>query len=517
MRPSINTPAVVLLVCSFASLGTAQVSLQLEQQDDVLAQRLFETGQRLDRELDLEAALKQYSLLVEQFPESSLAPKALLRLAQQHWQTGNIESSLQATNRLLTTYVGTTSSAGALVLEGYIQLARAQGFVDLETAQARFDRVPFLFNPNDYPVLDWRSQALVQSGNISILLGRLDDAATAFITAIENEKVFSGTPQAEIGLATVFLRRGHWIPAAEILQRVVDTAPSADGIGEDESAQIARHWLSLIHRTILRPSLGQSPWTQVRQLSLSGREVSNPIGIDARGDGWVVIAQDEGSLVAVVDPEGTTHELARHDRLRGTWWDTNNKAYALTDKTVFESTSRASHTFEVPSGRPGQNDLLEHLAAGARNVLGSWFLLDTDPRRVVMFTANGTYHSTVMERVEEPRDLAADGQGHIFVLHEQGTGVVRFNAEGVREARVVTGGGWKRPVALAVDHLGHLYILDRSEKIIDVFSSTGESLITIGPKLVNGIELDDPVDIAVDHTGRLYIADRGLDAILILE
>jgi len=517
MRPNINALAVVLLVCSVFWLGTARVGLGLEQRDDVLAQRLFEEGQRLERELDLEAALKQYSLVVDQFPESPLAPKALLRLAQQHWSAGNVESSLQATNLLRTTYAKTTSSAGALVLEGDIQLARAQEFVDLEAAQASFDLVSLLFTPNEHPVLDWRSQALIRSGHVSLLLGKLDDAATAFITAIENETVFSGTSQAEIGLATVFLRRGHWIQAAEILQRVIDTASSTDGISEDESAQIARHWLSLIHRTILRPSLGQAPWTKIRHLSLSGRDVHDPIGVDARGDGWVVITQDEGPLVAIVDPEGIMHESARYDRLRGAWWDTNNQAYALTERTVFESTSRESYTFEVPSGRPGRNDLLERLAAGAHNILGSWFLLDTDPRRVVMFTATGTYHSTLMERVEEPRDLAADGMGHIFVLHEQGTGVVRFNAEGVRESRVITRRGWKEPVALAVDRLGHLYVLDRSEKTIDVFSATGEFLVTIGPKLFNAVELDDPLDIAVDHTGRLYIADRGLDAILVLE
>ena len=57
----------------------------------------------------------------------------------------------------------------------------------------------------------------------------------------------------------------------------------------------------------------------------------------------------------------------------------------------------------------------------------------------------------------------------------------------------------------------------RNEKTIDVFTSTGESLVTIGPRLSNGVELDDPRDIAVDGSGRLYIADRGLDAILILE
>ena len=136
MRPSITAPAVVLLVCSVFWLGTARAGLGLEQQDDVLAQRLFEEGQHLERELDFEAALKQYRLVVDQFPESPLAPKALLRLAQQHWSAGNVESSLQATNLLRTTYAKTTSSAGALVLEGDIQLARAQEFVDLEAAQA---------------------------------------------------------------------------------------------------------------------------------------------------------------------------------------------------------------------------------------------------------------------------------------------------------------------------------------------------------------------------------------------
>ena len=517
MRPGIPYLPVGLLVCILAALGMARLSVQAEQQETDAAQRFFEDGQRLESEDDLEAALQQYTLVVEEFPESPLAPQALLRLAQQYWRAGDVDSSLQATKRLRDTYANTPSSAGALVLEGDIQLVRAQGLADLEAAQAKFNRVLFLFNPDQYPVLDWRSQALVQSGNISLLLGRLDDAGTAFVTAIENEEVFPGTPQAQIGLATVFLNRGHWVPASEILQRVADTTHSADGLVEGDSRQVARQWLSLIHRTILLPSLGQTPWAKVRRLSVSGVSLRDPIGIAARADGTLIVAQDDGPLVAIVDPEGSLLGAARQDRLRGAWWDNTNNAYAVTERAVFEPISRALHTFATPSGRPGQQDSLADLAAGARNIFGSWFLLDTDLERVVMFEPNGTYHSTLMERTERPRDLVADSQGRIFVLHEFDAGVVRFNAEGVREARVVTGGDWERPIAVAVDRLGHIYVLDRSEKIIDVFKSTGESLVTIGPVLSNGVELDDPRDIAVDDSGRLYIADRGLDTILILE
>ena len=194
----------------------------------------------------------------------------------------------------------------------------------------------------------------------------------------------------------------------------------------------SRCGLFLLRRSHLLPSLGQTPWAKVRRLSVSGVSLRDPIGIAVRADGWLIVAQDDGPLVAIVDPEGSLLGAVRQDRLRGAWWDNTNKAYAVTERAVFEPISRASHTFETPSGRPGQQVSLAHLAAGARNIFGSWFLLDTDPERVVMFEPNGTYHSTLMERNERPRDLVADSQGRMFILHEFGAGVTRFNAEGVR-------------------------------------------------------------------------------------
>lgn len=516
MRPATRRPPVGLLVVLLAALGTAGAGGGPERQDTAVAERLLAEGQRLEGENELQAALEQYTLLVEQFPQSAVAPEALLRLTQGHWLAGNADAALQAAEHLRNAYGGTPSAAGALVLEGEIQVARARALADLEAAQATFNRVPLLFGAAQYPGLQWRSEALVQSGTVSLQLGRLNDAATAFLTAIENERPFAGTPQAQIGLATVFLDRGQWTQAAEILQRVVDASSGTDGTGEGTGVPGARRLLSLIHRTVLRPAIGQAPWARIRRLTLAGASLQDPIGIDAKHEGRLVVALDRGPLAAVVDPNGQILEQIGPDDLRTVWWGPRGAAYALSKRAVFDPGTRIDQSFEVPTGSSGARDRLDNLEAGARGILGDWFLLDTDPRRVLFFEPGGTYRSTLMEENEGPRDLATDARGRLFVLHEQGSGVVRFNAEGVREGRVVTG-EWERPEALAVDRLGNLYVLDRDEKTIDVFTPAGQSVMTIGPQLIGDVELDDPRDIAIDDTGRLYIADRGLDAILILE
>ena len=513
MFVSVGRVPLFIISVVFCAVTVVQTASQVSQGGDVV-ERLLAEGVRLENNDDLDGALQQYTLLLERFPESVLVPEVLLRIAQGRWRSGDMEGALESAAQLRENFATTASAAGGIVLEGQIQTEQAQSLSDLETAQATFNRVSLLFS--GAPPLDWRGHALVEEGAVGVLLGRMDAAARSFLAAIEDEKPFAGTAKAQIGLAGVFIDQKQWVPAAEILQRVIENTDHLD-LNENVNGQEAKHLLSLIHRTLLRPSIGVEPWTNVRQLPVTGARLREPVAVDAKDDQELVFAQDDGPFAAVLDPDGQLIKGQRINDLRATWWDSKSDPYALTEREVFNPLSGERYTFQIPTDEPGETETLEALEAGARGLFGHWFVIDTDPRRVLMFTPDGQYQSTLIERIDNPRDLAIDSRGRLFILNERAGVVMRFTAEGVREKPVVSGGAWERPEALAVDGVGNLYILDVDAKTIDIYTSDGTVVTTIGPVLFNGVELDDPRDIAVDSTGRLFIADRGLDAILVLE
>ena len=477
------------------------------------AERLWLDAQRFEQEGELEAALEQYALIVEQFPQSVQAPRALLGLGLGRWSQGDAPRALNATGQLRQSYAESREAAAGLVLEGDIERLQAVDQAALREARATYGRVVAIYPPARYPALAARVHALVRSGEISLLLDDVDEAAAAFLAVVEDEPPAAESGFAQLGLAHVLLEQGDWASAAETLQASLSS--DVDTVtGTETERRMARNRLNLIHRMVLRPQTGQSPWSAARMLTVQGVELNDPIGVAASSDGRLVIADEDGPMASVIDRNGEAVERRRIDDIRRPWFDTAGTAYFLGSRHTSAPDRREEYQFSVPS-----NDVtepLENLAAGVRGLFGQWYLLDTDPRRVLRFDAAGAYDTTLVEPRPEPVDLAVDGSGRLYVLQEESNTVVRFDSDGTREGAVVTG-EWRRPYAIDVDALGNLYVLDRDENTVQVYDPMGRPMLALGPSLPGGIALDDPRDVAVDDAGRVFIADRGAHSIVVLE
>jgi outer membrane protein assembly factor BamD (BamD/ComL family) len=232
-----------------AALCTVAVA-DAQQQDPEAALRLFADAERLTQEGDLEAALRNYELLVQQFPSASIADDALLRTAEGRWQLGDRAAAEAAISALKNDYARTAGAAGAFVLEGNIRMATSRGPADLEAAREAFRSVVLLYGAADFPNLEWRASALLRAGEASMLLGEPEAAAAHFVAAIEDEPHSQWTDSARLHLATVLMRSGDWKPAAEILQRIIDESIFDTG-GHDTDEYIvatARRRLQLSYR-----------------------------------------------------------------------------------------------------------------------------------------------------------------------------------------------------------------------------------------------------------------------------
>ena len=92
------------------------------------------------------------------------------------------------------------------------------------------------------------------------------------------------------------------MPAAEILQRVVEQETQDEASAT--AAAMARRRLQLAYRMLLRPSMGEMPWSGTRQVRISGPQLKDPIGIDASEDNRLIIIDEGIPLLAVVEVGG---------------------------------------------------------------------------------------------------------------------------------------------------------------------------------------------------------------------
>ena len=506
--------AVSMLALSVLALSG---SVGAQQQDPEAALRLLADGERLEQEGDLAAALRNYALLVQQFPTAGVADDALLRIAQGNWRLGDRAAAQASIARLQADYPRTEGTAGAFVLEGNILMATSTGAADLVAAREAFRNVVLLYGRADFPALDWRARALVRAGQASVLLGEPEDAAAAFLSAIEDESHSLWTDPARLYLAEVLMRSGQWAPAAEMLQRIINESVESRAGHEVDLALVAkaRRRMELGYRLLMRPAMTtQPPWSGARQVRFTGPQLDEPIGIDASEDNRVVIVDPGVPLIAVLETDGTLSSRVRSTDAFHPWWGPDGFPYVSTKRSVLNPVSQERQSFSVPENN--EMKLVENITAGAHGIHRQWLVVDTNRKHVLLFDDNGDYTDRLIEGDFEPVDVTVDYLGNFYVLDRRNDNVVRFSPDGAERQQIIRR-DWRRPEAIASDGLGNLYVLDRDAKQIDIFNPQGQLLWTLGPQLPGGIELRSPRDLGVDGSGRIYVADRDMKAFLVLE
>ena len=111
-------------------------------------------------------------------------------------------------------------------------------------------------------------------------------------------------------------------------------------------------------------------------------------------------------------------------------------------------------------------------------------------------------------------DVASGAGNGIFVLDGR-TGTVVEIRHGVETARIdLSGLALKEPIALAVDALGDLFLLDRQDGGVTIVDPTGRRITTIRPSDDARSRLGRPAALAVDALGRVYLVGRKSGAVM---
>ncbi len=501
---------------------------------DPAARRLYDEAMRLQQSGDGAGARQELQLLVQQFPRDRLAPKALLQVAEIQRVFGDLEATRLTLERLQSEYGRSLESASAFVEQAEIEVREAREPADLEAARATFRRVPLLYGRESYPALEARVRARIRGGELSLLLGEDESAVAEFLAAVEDEPPGPSTGRARLLLATALIRRGEWLAAAEVLQRLVSGSDRAGGSpASGDSSDLAPsgasstgragavRLLSLLQRRLVRPLSGRDLWPTAGRFPAGGLELREPSGVAAAEDGRLVIADRRLKTVFLLSSDGQVLQRAAAAAGGRPGWSAG-APYLVTELGIsapfggprLSPSSGGTAGFLEP--RAGKERPLKGLLAAERGRFGDWLVIARSWKSVLSYESTRRGQALLAAARPEPVDLAQDHLGRTYVLDRDSRSVLRLGVDR-RQVDTVLKGTWRRPVALALDALGNLFVLDRGERTVEMFSPSGKRQAKLGPQLGAGIELRRPVDLTIDGSGRVFIADSDLPFLVMLD
>ena len=151
---------------------------------------------------------------------------------------------------------------------------------------------------------------------------------------------------------------------------------------------------------------------------------------------------------------------------------------------------------------------------------GNLFLTDvsTSPHRVLVFDANGalTHTVTAGDAMSFPNGIAIDAAGRIAVADSNNGRLIVFDGQGVQKASVNRGvgnGDLGLPRGVAIDDHGRIFVVDTTNQAVNVYrmSDDGSSVAFLGTFGTEGNgdgQFLYPNGIATDQHGHVYITDR---------
>jgi outer membrane protein assembly factor BamD (BamD/ComL family) len=489
---SLSAAALAVLV----ALAWPQPAASQGGSGDGPAASLLAAAERRGRDGDVAGALEDYAQLVRQFPESSQAPEAMLRMAHGRLSLGDREGALDAIEQLVTSYPRKPQAAGGLLLEGRIRSRQPSQIGDLEGARKALEKVWLLFPGGGYPQLPARSAARVLDGQIALRLQEELEATTSFLEVIEREPRSPWTADAYVGLAAAFARGGEWRAAAESLQ----DALGVDGASEATVA-LTRRWLSLLDRRLLRPASGERLWTAARQMSVAGAQPKRLSAVAADDEGRLLLLDTGSDQLLSVDADGRLeNRWAVRNGERPSWSRDGAVQMAARDSVILPGETKLQFR------TPGREKDLDGIRAVERGPWGRWIVLASRANGVLSFSPDRGSGRPVVGGDGDPVDLTADRRDRLYILERKGKRVLRISQHDDSRDTVASG-AWKQAAAVAVDALGFVHVLDAGNGRIHSYDPSGTEVATVGPALPGGIELRRAEDLAVSGDGRLFIVD----------
>jgi len=169
-------------------------------------------------------------------------------------------------------------------------------------------------------------------------------------------------------------------------------------------------------------------------------------------------------------------------------------------------------------GEPGRYNEPRGIALDSK---GNVYVADFRNYRIQRFDRLGKFVTAWGEAGERPGQfkdpcgVAVGMDGRVYVADTFNNRVQVFDGNGKYILHFE--GGFYAPRGIAVDGSGRIWVTDSGNGVVKLFSSKGEQLKLIGKRGQGKGEFDGPNSVAIDSKGRVYVADSGNRRVQILD
>ncbi|MCB9397861.1 MAG: outer membrane protein assembly factor BamD [Acidobacteria bacterium] len=447
------------------------------------AERLFNNAATFYGAGKYKEALADYQRIVEDFPTSGWADKALLEIGHYYLNVeGDTGKAMGFYERIQGQYSTSESAPAAYYWKAFIIDQTAQTINELEVAIADLIRMLNLYGDTD-----WNDGALFLLGKLNLKAGS-DQQALSYFQRLEfgypNSRF---APEGLLFSAQITHRIQGAKPALLIITRIQRNYPSTPQarISEDYARALTKFVTSEPTYTLDSSFAGNAP-----------KRYNNPTKIAASKEGLIAILESKGlSFVALGDVPNpnppNVREVVNFSR--------DAKGGLL---LVFENRLTDLNGKAFGNNLSANGSALRKIKGAAVDMMGRIYVIDDDSRDVLVFDANGAYLKAL--GINKAKSLYATRNG-VAVVPGDANSVILFDGNLNRSGAMAA--GVRDIEQICFDDLGNLFVLcERGAKIM-IGDAQGNLKGAI--QLKNGtLPLKEAEDIAVDRSGALYISDR---------
>jgi outer membrane protein assembly factor BamD (BamD/ComL family) len=465
-------------------------------------------GVKFHNDKKYDEALKEFQSTVDSYPKSRVADAALLRIAEHQLDVaGDTAAAQAAVDRLLKDYEQTDSGPMAYVLAGRIILVKGRTPPDVAAALAKYERVRGLFAGSDAV-----PASIYFAGEAYRLTHRDEQAISSYQQVSADYPESEWAQKAMLGEAQCLVLTGKAIRAMDVLQRVRQRFPTKP------EAATAAAWNTILYRLYLRAST-QPAFQYVAQKSIP-RTASLIKDIKAMAisptTGWLYAATPDA--VVVFDLAGKPEPNLTGRDVRAIAFDRANRPVLICREAVVSpAISNRPLSVKKPDGT---FRVLNDVASGVLTSGGDLLVVDSNLKNIGRFSPTGSYLGPFAQVFSDR--LAIDVTGRVASIDQDGSGVSILDHEGQKKPQILSRGKayeFKRPMDIAFDSLGHVYVLDRNAATVWIFAQSPQPQLlasfSIPPKSPGVFR--GAVCLAIDSAGRLYIYDDGVEKIQVYQ